>query len=294
MIDFVHLHRLIPNYKTFLVREDIKFVEGKPYHSDKPIKYFWNNDLKSGCKIKVGYNNWIDFTGSITKYWYEENYTNLPYSDLACVIHSLADSLYSRPNELNLKSFEFGLNIPLEKPLNALETTDLALNYKNKFFQDMDGDNKLSIGKRCVLQEYQLKLYSKSMQYPKEVPLEMLRYEVKVHKKRFLRPVYFDTFEDLIDKDKLIYLKQMLIETFENIILYDNSIPIEELRTFDRNLCVKWQSPAYRKSLQKTSPRTFSNQKQRLTEIIEEYGELQLKSKLIQQFSDTWDNLMES
>lgn len=294
MIDFIHLHRLIPNHKIFLEREDIKFVEGKPYHSDKPIKYFWNNDLKSGCKIKVGYNNWIDFTGSITKYWYEENYTNLPYSDLACAIHSLADSLYSRPNELNLKSFEFGLNIPLEKPLNALETTDLALNYKNKFFQDMDGDNKLSNGKRCVLQEYQLKFYSKSMQYPKEVPFEMLRYEVKVHKKRILRPVYFDTFEDLIDKDKLIYLKQMLIETFENIILYDNSIPIEELRTFDRNLCVKWQNPAYRKSLQKSSPRTFSNQKQRLTEIIEEYGEMQLKSKLIQQFSDTWDNLMES
>lgn len=167
MIDFIHLHRLIPNYKNFLEREDIKFVEGKPYYFDKPIKCFWNNDLKSGCKIKVGYNNWIDFTGSITKYWYEENYTNLPYSDLACAIHSLADTLYSRPNELNLKSFEFGLNIPLEKPLNALETTDLALNYKNKFFQDMDRYNKLSIGKRCVLQEYQLKLYSKSMQYPK-------------------------------------------------------------------------------------------------------------------------------
>lgn len=86
----------------------------------------------------------------------------------------------------------------------------------------------------------------------------------------------------------------MLIETFENIILYDNTIPIEELRTFDKNLCIKWQNPAYRKSLQKTSPRIFSNQKQRLTEIIEEYGEMQLKSKLIQQFSDTWDNLMES
>lgn len=294
MIDFVHLHRLIPNHKIFLEREDIKFVEGIPYHSDKPIKYFWNNDQKSGCKIKVGYNNWIDFTGSITKYWYEENYTNLPYSDLACAIHSLSDTLYSRPNELNLKSFEFGLNIPLEKPLNALETTDLALNYKNKFFQDMDGDNKRSIGKRCVLQEYQLKLYSKSMQYPKEVPFEMLRYEVKVHKKRFLRPVYYDTFEDLYDKDKLIYLKQIFLETFENIVLYDNTIPIEELRTFDRNLCVKWQSPAYRKSLKKTNPRTFSNQKQRLTEIIDEYGIQQLKPKLIQQFSDTWDNLMES
>src|SRR5690606_3514834 len=278
MIDYTHLFRRIENHRLFLERTDMKFVEGIIYVKQKPIKYFWDNDLKTGCKTKIGYNNWLDWSGSITKYWYEENYTNLPYSDLACAIHNLSDTLYSRPNELNLKSFEFGLNILLEEPLKALETTNLALNYKNKFFQDMDGDNKRSIGKRCVLQEYQLKLYSKSMQY--ELPFELLRYEVKVHKKRFLQPVYFDTFEDLINKDKLIYLKKIFLETFENIILYDNTIPIEELRTPDRNLCIKWQNPAYRKSLQKTSPRTFNNQKQRLTEIIDEYGEQQLKPKL--------------
>ena len=79
MIDFVHLFRRIENHRTYLQKTNMEFVEGIKYIKQQHIKYFWHNDLETGCKIKVGYNNWLDFTGSITKYWYNENYNNLPY-----------------------------------------------------------------------------------------------------------------------------------------------------------------------------------------------------------------------
>lgn len=292
MIDFVHLFRRVPNHRLFLERKDIVFVEGMPYHGNETIKYFWHKDKVTGCNIKCGYNNWIDFTGSITKYFYEENYSNLPYSDLVSAIYDLSDNLYSRPNDLVLKSFEFGVNVLLEIPFNALELSNSALCYKSKFFQDMDGDNKKSIGKRCVLQEYQLKIYSKSMQY--NLPFELLRYEIKVHKMNYLRPLSFESLQDLTDKNKLHNLKQILIESLNKIIIYDNTIPLGELRSLDRNLCLNWQSQIYRNTLLHSNLRTFNNQKKRLIELIEEYGNQNLKPMLIHKFSDRWDNLMES
>ncbi len=292
MIDFIRLFRRIENHNLFLERDDIKFVEAIVYKPQKTIKYFWHNDPKTNCKIKVGYNNWVEFSGSITKYWYEENINNLTYSDLACAIYELSDTLYSRPNELILRSFEFGLNILLDDFLNALNLTDLALNYKNKFFQDMDGNNLTSIGKRCVLQEYQLKLYSKSLQY--KLPYELLRYEIKVHKKRILEPYNFRTVDSLLDKKNLLFLKNQLLERFNEILLYDNIIPQQKLNGYEKELCSNWQSEIFRKNLIKTNRQKFNYQKKRLTDVIEKFGEQKLKPNLIQQFSDTWDNLMES
>lgn len=292
MIDFIRLFKRIDNHRLFLEREDIKFVEGIIYKNQRHIKYAWHNDLKTSCKIKVGYNNWIEFAGSITKYWYEENYTNLPYSDLVCAVYELADTLYSYPNDLILRSFEFGLNILLDDTIKVLNLTDLAFNYKNKFFQDMDGDNLATIGKRCVLQEYQLKLYSKSMQY--KLPYELLRYEIKVHKKRILYPYNFHTFDSLLNKNNLIFLKEQLIEKLSEVLFYDNTIPKHLLTNYERQLCANWQSGIYRKNLLKTNRQKFNYQKKRLLETIDKYGELHLKPNLIQQVSDTWDNLLES
>lgn len=293
MIDFVHLFKRIENYKEYLERTDIKFVEGIEYLRKEPIKYFWNNNLENGCKIKVGYNNWLDFTGSITKFWYDENYNNLPYSDLCCAIYELADTLKSRPNELILRSFEFGLNIPMILDFKALELTEFALNYKNKFFEDMDNYSKNpSIGKRCKLQEYQLKLYSKSMQY--NLPNELLRYEIKVHKMNCVKKYNIERLGDFENKDKLIFLKNELIEKLNKILFYDNSIPIYALKSNEQLLCLNWQSPIYRKNLVKSNPKKFSYERSKLIDIINEFGKNNITETLIYQISNTWNELLES
>ena len=192
-----------------------------------------------------------------------------------------------------LKSFEFGLNIPMILNFNALELTDFALNYKNNFFEDMDDQSKNpSIGKKCKLQEYQIKLYSKSMQY--DLPFELLRYEIKVHKMNYLRVCKFDNLEDFINKDKLVFLREELIKKLNQILFYDTSIPTHQLTPSKQRLCLNWQSTIYRKNLEKSDIRKFNYQKAKLNDIIDQFGENKISTTLIQQISDTWDNLLES
>ncbi|HOY32462.1 MAG TPA: hypothetical protein PKW80_11330 [Bacteroidales bacterium] len=291
MIDFVHLHSKIDDYRKYLNDDKFQFVEGIVHKSKKRLPYFWFNDIHSHLIYKVGYSNWLDITGSITKHWYHENYTNLPYSDLCCAIHSLADTLNKRPNELFLRSFEFGLNIHMFKNKSALELTELALNYKNNFFENISNNNKYpSIGIKCKLQEYEIKIYSKSIEY--NLPFELLRCEIKVKKMRWVRKHQIETLEDLTNKDKLNALKHNLIDSINDITFYDDTIKTGLLIPREHKLCLNWQSEIYRKNLLKYCPKKFEYQKTKINSILEKNGKMHLKRNIKEQITKSWENLL--
>jgi hypothetical protein len=293
MLDNVHLKAKIFSYCQYLYREDIKFIEGKVYQNQKPLKYFWYKDQLNGSLIKVGYSNWLDFTGSLPKLIYKQNYSNLSYSHLLIAIENLSNSLQKHPIELSISSFEYGLCIPMILDLKALELTDLALNYNSKFFENMDDKSKEpSIGKKCKLQQYQLKLYSKSMQY--NLPYELLRFEVKTHRLNYLRKAKIFTLEDLKDKQKLVFLKQDLLKRISNITFYDNSLLISDLKQSEKDLCLNWKSELYRKELVKNDLKKFHYEKHKLIKIISNYGKQNILPTLKNQISNTWDELLES
>lgn len=293
MIDFIHLFSKIQDFNMYLNHKAIPFVEGIEHRSQHKLAYFWHKDIKTNLMFKVGYNNWIDVSGSITKYWYEENYNNLTYSDLCCAIYSLADTLSKRPNELILRSFEFGLNIHMSQNKSALEMTDLALNYKNGFFENISNKNKdPSIGKKCKLQEYYVKLYSKSNEY--HLPFELLRYELKVIKMRWVQKHDIRSAEDLTNKIKLNALKTILIKSISNMTFYDNTIYINTLNKANQQLCLNWQSEIYRKNLLKNNPEKFDTEKKQLNSIVDKYGQNEIKSFLTKNITEIWEQLLQS
>lgn len=293
MIDFIHLFSKIEDYNTYLNERSIPFVEGIKHISKQRLPYFWYKDISNGILYKVGYNNWLDITGSITKFWYNENYTNLSYSGLCCAIKNLANTVNKRPNELFLRSFEFGLNIHMFKDKSALELTDLALNYKKEFFENIPRNNKdPSIGKKCKLQEYYVKFYSKSIEY--NLSYELLRYELKITKMRWVQKHKIKTLEDLTNKNKLNKLKIMLLDSIKNITFYDDSIKTSLLIPRNQKLCLNWQSEIYRKNLIKNNPKKFEYQKKQLNIILEKYGKYEIKSFLTKKITEKWEQLLMS
>ncbi len=66
MIDFVHLYSNIENHQTYLDDKFLPFVEGVEYLKQKRLAYFWYKDQDSKMLYKIGYNNWIDISGSLT------------------------------------------------------------------------------------------------------------------------------------------------------------------------------------------------------------------------------------
>ncbi len=290
MIDFVHLYSNIDNHQTYLNDKYLLFVEGVEYLKQKRLAYFWYKDQDSKMLYKIGYNNWIDISGSLTKYQYSENYSNLTFSDLCYAIDSLAKTVNKHPNELILRSFEFGLNIHMFNNQKALELTDLAFNYKKIFFEPIASKNKdpISIGKKCRLQEYDIKIYSKTIEY--ELPFEILRVEVKVKKMCLVRKHNIKTLEDLKDIEKLYELLKILIEKVGNTFFYDTSINFQALSQVDKQKCMLWQSELYRRKLIKEAPKKYFYQKNKITALINKYGVLNIQHNIIQNLNKEWNN----
>lgn len=295
MICFVSLFAIIDDYNNYLSSNETRFVEGIEHNSQKPIEYFWYHNPKTHGKTRVGYANWLSYRGSLPKHWYHNNVWDLTYSDLGCAIYDLSETLKLHPKNLSIRSLETGLNIPMILGFNALKLTETALVFGSKHFEDMTNSNsETSIGKRCNLNEFAIKLYSKTKEsYLTE---EFLRYEVKVKKMNYLKRANIRNLEDLLDKNNLLYLKKILIENLEKIVFFDNSVPISELKPSERAIYMNWQSEFYRKELFEADSRhrKFNYQKQKFEEIIEKHGKHKIKPTLINQVSDKWNNLLES
>lgn len=295
MICFVSLFAIIDDYNDYLSSNETRFVEGIVHNSQKPIEYFWYYNPKTHGKTRVGYSNWVNYKGSLAKHWYHNNVWDLTYSDLGCAIYDLSETLKLHPKNLSIRSLETGLNIPMILDFKALKLTETALVFGSKHFEDMTNSNsETSIGKRCNLNEFAIKLYSKTKEsYLTE---ELLRYEVKVKKMNYLKRANIRNLEDLLDKNNLLYLKKILIENLEKIVFFDNSVPISELKPSEREIYMNWQSEFYRKELFEADlrHRKFNYQKQKFEEIIEKHGKHKIKPTLINQVSERFDYLLES
>lgn len=214
MICYTSLFAIIQDYKEYLSSNEVDYIEGIAHQSKKPLEYFWHYNKNTHGETRIGYNQWLSHKVSLAKHFYHNNYWDLTYSDLGCAIYDLADSLKLRPNELKIRSIEMGLNLPMTLDFDALKLTETALVFGSKHFEDMTNSNsETSIGKRCNLNEFAIKLYSKTKEsYLTE---ELLRYEVKVKKMNYLKRANIRNLEDLLDKNNLLYLKKILIENLE-------------------------------------------------------------------------------
>lgn len=160
--------------------------------------------------------------GSIHKYW--QNGTN--WKDFDLIQFKEALRFYCKefginPKETRLQNLEFGLNIITSFKHSKESLKKMFVSYKGKPFEFMESKGKEVLGVVCKLSHYQIKIYSKAIQYG--LSENVLRIEIKCTKMQKISklPLYLS---DLLSPTLIAKLRQELIQVVKDIIVMDNSL----------------------------------------------------------------------
>lgn len=254
--------------------------------------------LNLAVKINPVYSN---ISGSLHKFenikfrGEEQNYNDFTYSQLSKLVPEII-SFFDIENNTSLGYLEFGFNLRLDyDPQKFIDNQLLMYNYKSSS-KDLkfngNGDYK-----EFIKTDYCIKIYNKSK--PFKLEENLLRIELKITKKRFLQKYNIYRLEDLLDKEKLFVVFEILCTEFENLIIIDNfnnlNIPVHDIEKLN-----KYTNPNYWQRL-KTDGKSYKVQdrlKKDFQLILAKY-ELNktkntLRDKLISKFWDLIDEDFES
>ena len=231
-----------------------------------------NLDIKEAfykeLKFQIKKLKYLNMSGSIHKYWKGNNHSDFSYSELCMCIDDLSNKFDFNPCQAELRNIEFGVNIRLlTDPSKYLKC---LINHKGTPFEMMRSKNR-SIGYDCVKQQYTIKVYNKGLQCGLNFPL--LRYEIKVVKMEWLKRTEIRTLSDLLDKNKLKQLKQILIQTWEEILVTDLSLGNLLLTAKEKELFKDGSNPKYWKEIKRISPKRHDDHRRKFIKLIEKYGQ---------------------
>lgn len=286
MIDGIHLRANIENFEEYIENSELNFKKHIEIKSGEiSSKAFYN---EKGIIINLYPNNRILVNANLPKLLYGNNYTDLSYTELNNAILLICKMLKLTPEVLEISSFEFGLNIPINYTFNSLEMIENVICYKFQSFSDMDAGRKnKSIGKKYTPQEFEIKIYSKSEQL--SLCYELVRFETKVRKMNYVSKSRFYNLSSLLNKENLEFLKNKLVENYENTVILDTSIDLNLLNEKEQILYLNWQSPYYRNKLSKTNKRKFHSEKQKLIQLFDKYGKNDLRNSFKKDLIKKWD-----
>jgi hypothetical protein len=178
-------------------------------------------------------------SGSLHKYFNKglHNYNDFTHSNLIAVINGLVDHFHIEPQNSVLNNVEFGVNVILPFPVNAL--LDSLITYKNKPFNREVEEGKVYY--QYKTSEYIVKIYNKGLHYRQ--PQNILRFEIKVIKMRFLKSIV--TLDNLTEPERLFPLGGVLLSVFDDILFDDKSIEPQTLNPSERELYFNGRNPKY-------------------------------------------------
>ncbi|GGB01826.1 hypothetical protein [Puia dinghuensis] len=196
-----------------------------------------NMELKPAA---TGYR--LTINGSLHKYHNggEHNADAFPFTGLLDTISGLCAAIGVMPDRLELHGIEIGLNIPL--PFTPLRVLNNAVCYKNKPFQLIHKRNKRK-GLLCCLWDYDIKLYDKAAQSDTDCG-DLLRFEVKVNKMRYLDGYGLTHLEALTDPGKVYPLIQVLTDALGGIIWTDKAAQLDRMNDREQKQWLYLGSPA--------------------------------------------------
>ena len=156
--------------------------------------------------------------GSIHKYWNGNgsNANDFRLPEVQSTIEDICNKFDININEKFLR-IEFGVNIEL--PITAKEFLKRIISMPRKQFAEMNVTQP-GLGKVCSYNDHEIKIYDKGRQEKTKVN-NLLRFEVRVKKMRFLRPYNIESLKDLCDIDKVTKLGKPLHDMFMDIIYYE-------------------------------------------------------------------------
>jgi len=181
----------------------------------------------------------------------DQNYNDFNYEQLSNLIPSLVNT-FDLGNSSSLGYLELGFNLKVDfNPQTFVDDNLLMYDYRSHNKDLKKGDYK-----EFIKTDFNIKIYNKSKHF--NLKEHILRIELKITKKRFLQKLDIYTLEDLLCKNKLCAIFNVLQKEFEKVIIVDNfeglEIPIKDIEKLN-----KYTNPNYWNRIKK--PESYKVQK---------------------------------
>lgn len=287
MVD--HVSCIVPFTNLESIRKRLHF-RGQYFTSTAEISttangLIWEQANYNNLKFQIRYSlknpNWglIKFSGSLHKFLNGVNYDDLDKYQLALSINTICSVIGVLPEDVELHSIEFGVNVPLTVSPDLV--LDRLILFKNRNFErqtSFKGATKFGLMQRCSFSHYQIKAYNKSKQYC--LPHHILRFEIKVTKMQFFKNKVsrIVKLQDLLEEDCLHELMNLHVEFWnlallkEDVFGYHPTLPIFQRECLEKSIsddfwkaCLKTLQPyklkrlikVYRQALLQSNSTTF-------------------------------------
>ena len=220
----------------------------------------------------------------------QHNGGSFPAWAVADTIAELAYSFKFRPEQAELRTLEFGLNVPLLA--SATDLLSRVVLYKTMPFNLSHFGGK-GYYLETDAQQYYFKLYDKERHLTANrylAPGPLLRSEIKTRRMEWLRGIDITTLADLTDSTKLAELGKLLVEAFQQVLFSAVTIPAG-LSKAEQRLLVEGRHPHYWQQLRKQHPDSLRKNRQRYRELTTQHAPDLLALAALDGIANGWEQL---
>ena len=291
MIDFLKIEVTFSNIQSLVNNDHLDFYT-RMFENTGIIQNYPKTAEYKNMKFILKKNNYLRVQGSLHKFVNNGiNYDDFTYSSLKDGILELSEITGIKPEDATIRNIEFGVNINTD--LSPHYYLNRMISYKGIPLDRMQAKSRY-IGKDCYLQHYGIKIYNKGFQC--DLPDHILRFEVKVVRMIMLKKIGIYSLKDLLDKDKLEKLKNLLLKIFNNILFYDPDLDTEKLTKREKQLYELGKNPLYWEELKRNkriSRTSIYKQLNEFRRINNEYGNTS-QLELLDKIKKIWSHLLSS
>ena len=217
----------------------------------------------------------------------EHNHNSFTYSMLCDTIKFLHENLIDLAIA-QVQQLEFGLNITTEIPPEEIIRRNVLMhkfknyNHNVKYY----GNTKAEL-KQYDYYNYFIKVYDKGKAFQLEEYI--LRFEIKLMKKRDIQNIGINSIFDLADKMKLRKLFLLLIKHYDEMIIVDEFYANTTITVDDRNKLNNYRNSIFwEEEIRGKSRQTKAYHKKQFQRILEKYNLLNnkkyLRNQLVEKF----------
>lgn len=193
---------------------------------------------------KRGKGEHLHLKGSIHKHWHplQKNDNDFSLWDFIDTTINICNTFDINPYLTAIKNVEFGLNVITPFDHKRL-LFDGILAYKYNPFHPMKTKGKIKIGVNCSFQQYDIKAYSKQIQYG--LFENVFRWELHYNRQQPLKKYRISTLADLLHPLKVKTIMDDVVKKFGESLVYESKIITKDLKPKDSDLITKGQNPKY-------------------------------------------------
>ena len=241
--------------------------------------------IYNDIKFIITNDKYINFSGSVHEYFCNgTNHTDFTFYDLFQVTKDLFQKFKINPFLEDIHNIEIGVNVLL--PFSVKTLLDSIIICKGKEYE-LRKYNGRGFMLKFKFHQYEIKIYDKGFQ--KQLPDNILRFELKVTRMSFLRnkKILIHSSTDILKPEIHYQFGQLLGKIFNQIIMFDERINIKKLSLKEQKYIIEKLNPKYWSKLRKSNPETYKKRLKRFQSVSNKHSQIHgIVSELIKR---KWD-----